>query len=60
MEDSRIYLIAQLDENTQQKLANIYGRLAEIGLTGEQTPDIPYHFTLGSFGLDCKTQLLVF
>ena len=58
MENPRIYLLAQFDERTQQSLADIYSKLAGVGFIGEQTPGIPYHFTLGSFDLDRKNQVL--
>ena len=58
MEDKRIYLLAQFDETTNQTLASIYDRLLQAGLNGEQTKAIPYHFTLGSFDLDCAPQIL--
>ncbi|MEA5038363.1 MAG: 2'-5' RNA ligase family protein [Clostridiaceae bacterium] len=58
MEEKRIYLIAQFDGSTNQKLADMYDRLVHAGLTGEQTPDLPYHFTLGSFALEDNDQVL--
>ncbi|WP_438431566.1 2'-5' RNA ligase family protein [Gorillibacterium sp. sgz500922] len=58
MEEPRIYLIAQFDKSTNQKLADIYDVLAQTGLIGEQTQGIPYHFTLGSFALECRDQVL--
>lgn len=58
MDDKRIYLLAQFDEGTNKTLADIYDRLVQAGLTGEQTKGIPYHFTLGCFDLECETQIL--
>lgn len=58
MDDKRIYLLAQFDKDAQQKYAGIYEKLVRAGLTGEQTPDIPYHLTLGSVALGCKDRLL--
>lgn len=58
MEDRRIYLLAQFDESTHENIAAIYDQLAQKGLVGEQTKDIPYHFTLGSFDLACEAQIL--
>lgn len=58
MEEKRIYLIAQFDENTNQRLTAIYDKLLEEGLKGEQTLGIPYHFTLGSFPLDHRDKVL--
>lgn len=58
MDDKRIYLLAQFDEGTQKKLADIYNKLVQAGMIGEQTKDIPYHITLGSFDLKYETQVL--
>ena len=58
MADKRIYLVAQFDENTNKSLAGIYAKLVGKGLIGEQTKEISYHFTLGSFDLECEHQVL--
>ena len=58
MEDKRVYLLAQFDEPTNQKLADIYDKLVRAGMTGEQTQGIPYHFTLGSFAVGCESEVL--
>lgn len=48
MEETRIYLLAEFDEATQRALAKLYGEIAAMGIRGRQTPNLPYHFTLGS------------
>lgn len=58
MENKRIYLLAQFDEGTNKTLADIYDKLVQAGLIGEQTKGMPYHFTLGSFDLECEAQIL--
>lgn len=58
MEGKRIYLLAQFDKDTNNKLSEIYGQLVQAGLTGTQTKGIPYHFTLGSFDLECGPQVM--
>ena len=58
MEDKRIYLLAQFDENANKALTDIYSKLAQAGFIGEQTKGIPYHFTLGSFESGCETEVL--
>ncbi|MGI5899839.1 MAG: 2'-5' RNA ligase family protein [Christensenellales bacterium] len=58
MAEKRIYLIAQLDRASNEKLAGIYSKLLKIGLIGEQTKKIPYHFTLGSFSFEDEAQVL--
>lgn len=42
-------VMAQYDEKTQQKLNELHHLLASNGFTGEQTPNLPNHITLGSF-----------
>lgn len=44
----KLYLLAEFDGETEQKLAAYYNLLFEHGLRGSQTKGIPYHFTLGS------------
>lgn len=58
MEEKRIYLIAQFDRVTCQKLTEIYNELAKSGLIGEQTKDIPYHITLGDVGISSCAQVM--
>jgi len=58
MEEQRVYLIAQLDEASGRALAALYGELSAAGLRGVQTPDFPYHITLGSVGLPYEKQML--
>ncbi|HNX15131.1 MAG TPA: 2'-5' RNA ligase [Oscillospiraceae bacterium] len=41
-----------------KKLTGIYDKLVQSGFIGEQTKDIPYHFTFGSFDLGLETQVL--
>ena len=48
MEEKRIYLLAEFDATTQRALAELCREIAAMGITGRQTPDLPYHFTLGS------------
>lgn len=50
VENKRIYLLAQFDRATEQNLTNIYNQLIQAGFCGKQTPNLPYHFTIGSFG----------
>jgi 2'-5' RNA ligase len=58
VEEKRIYLLAQFDQASNKKLALIYDRLVAVGLVGEQTKGIPYHITLGSFGLADQRQVI--
>ena len=58
MEERHIYLLAQFDAAANQKLSDIYQELALAGFKGQQTPDIPYHFTLARFDVEYKDQVL--
>lgn len=57
MADRALYLLAEFDEHTQRALARVYAALQAEGLTGRQTKDIPYHFTLGSREMGCEAEL---
>ena len=56
MQDKALYLLAKFDEETQSILAGYYAVLRQNGFTGNQTKNIPYHFTLGSRSIDCEEQ----
>lgn len=58
MEDKRIYLLAQFDEATNQRLTGIYNKLVQSGISGKQTQNLPYHFTLGSFDPEYEVQVI--
>jgi len=58
MDDKALCLIAQFDEETDNKLSGCYNILSQHGFDGQQTKNIPYHFTLGSYGLDYEKQIL--
>lgn len=49
MQDKKLYLIANFDSETQNILAGYYNILMQNGFIGNQTKNIPYHFTLGFF-----------
>lgn len=55
MEEKCIYIIAQFDEDTNKNLAEIYDKLVQAGMVGEQTKDIP---SLGSFDLEHENEVL--
>ena len=58
MDDKRIYLLAQFDNDTNKKIIGIYDILIQAGMIGEQTKDIPYHITLGSIDLEHENEVL--
>lgn len=56
-EDKFLCLIAQFDKETQKTLAGYYNILRQNGFVGNQTKDIPYHFTLTTKDINCEKQL---
>jgi len=57
MSDKALYVLAGLNEDTQDLLAEYQTALTEKGYIGTQTKNIPYHITLGSFSTDCENML---
>jgi 2'-5' RNA ligase len=57
MKDKFLCVFAQYDKHTQIKLNKIQKVLSDNGLIGRQTPDLPYHITLGSFETGQEEQL---
>ena len=58
MQAKPLYLLAEFDGETQKTLAEYFEVLSQNGFVGSQTKDIPYHFTLGSRGVEFENQLL--
>ena len=56
--EKKLYILAELDEETQTQIKRIEKIILENGLTGKQTPGIPYHITLDSFSLDHEQELI--
>ena len=52
MAEQFLTLMADLDEDTQQRLSGWYASLAQAGFRGTQTQGLPYHISLGKFPLD--------
>ncbi len=49
MAEQLLTLMADLDADSQRRMAGWYRLLKEAGFTGTQTPDIPYHISLAAF-----------
>jgi len=58
MDSKALYLLAQFDAETERRLSSYYEFLQEHGFEGRQTKGIPYHFTLGSYGVEYEEQLI--
>ena len=52
MAEQFVTLMADFDENTQACMSEWYGALKKAGFQGTQTPNLPYHISLGTFPLD--------
>ncbi|MEG0774768.1 2'-5' RNA ligase family protein [Clostridium sp.] len=57
MKERFLCIMAQFDKATEEKLSSIYKTLFEAGFVGNQTPNLPYHITLGTFELDKESEL---
>lgn len=57
MKDRFLCVMAQFDKTTEEKLSGIYKALFEAGFVGNQTPNLPYHITLGTFELEKESEL---
>ena len=57
--DKKLYLIAELDDESQLVLKEFKKIISENGIIGKQTKDIPYHVTLCSFSPDLEEYLKV-
>lgn len=57
MRDKFLCVMAQFDKETEEKLGRIYKELLEAGFVGNQTPNLPYHITLGTFELEKEDEL---
>ena len=52
MAEEFLTLMADLDEESQARMAGWYAALRETGFRGTQTPGLPYHISLATFPLD--------
>ncbi|GHV24154.1 hypothetical protein FACS189498_0690 [Spirochaetia bacterium] len=55
--DSSLYLLAELDNDTQIKIKEIEEIIIKNGFSGKQTKNIPYHITLGNYKLEQENNL---
>jgi len=56
--EKKLYILAELDEETQTQIKGIENIISENGLTGQQTKDIPYHITINSFSSNYENELI--
>jgi 2'-5' RNA ligase len=55
--DKKLYLLAELDDDSQMEIKKIGKIIIENGFIGKQTKDIPYHITLCSFSIEMENFL---
>ena len=55
--DKNLYILAELDDETQKILNNYNKIILENGFIGKQTKDIPYHITICSYSLENENYL---
>ena len=58
MAEEFLTLMADLDDESQRILSGWYGKLQDEGFTGVQTPDLPFHISLGCFSLDKEPEVV--
>ena len=56
--EKNLYLIAELDNNTQNIIKDYYKIILENDIIGSQTKDIPYHITLCSYSLENEKNII--
>jgi len=58
MAEEFLTLMADLDDDTQARMAAWYDALKKEGFIGEQTPGLSYHISLASFPLDQEQEAI--
>ena len=58
MAEEFLTLMAELDDDSQQTLSKWYEELREAGFIGVQTPDLPFHVSMGCFSLDKEASVI--
>ena len=56
MAEQFLTLMADLDDDSQQRLSGWYDALKAEGFTGTQTPGLPYHISMAAFPPDREGQ----
>ncbi|HCC37206.1 MAG TPA: 2'-5' RNA ligase [Treponema sp.] len=55
--DKNLYIVAELDDDTQKLIKGYERIILENGFIGSQTKDIPYHITLCSYSIGLEDYL---
>lgn len=57
MQEKLLYVMAQLDPVTCEKMRSIDRLLCKLGIEVKKPPKVPYHITLGSFPVSQEDQI---
>ena len=58
MAEEFLTLMADLDDDSQQTLSAWYEELKKAGFTGNQTPGLPFHISMGCFSVDKEAAVI--
>lgn len=58
MAEEILVLMADLDDESQRIMGGWYEKLKAEGFTGKQTPNLPFHISLGVFALDKEAEVV--
>lgn len=58
MAEQFLTLMADLDDESQAKMSDLYEKLQEKGFTGVQTSGLPFHISLASYPLDKEKDVI--
>lgn len=58
MAEQFLTLMADLDDDAQERLTGWYGALMRAGFTGTQTPGLPYHISLTTFPVEKEREAI--
>ena len=53
----KLYIVAEHDDDTQKIIEKYQKIIYDNGLVGNQTKNIPYHITLGTYSIDYENYL---
>ena len=59
MAEQFLTLMADLDDESQARMAGWYARLKEAGFTGTQTGNLPYHFSMSTFPVEKEEEAVL-
>lgn len=58
MAEEILVLMADLDDESQRIMGGWYEKLKDEGFVGKQTPNLPFHISLGVFALDKEAEVV--